>query len=52
MWSRGSSEEGVWARYNSVLHADPGLVGVFATVIACAVGFPEIEAWCPQALGR
>ena len=38
--------------HNQALHADPGLAGVFSNVVATAVGFPELEIWCPQALGR
>lgn len=40
-----------WAA-NQALHADPGQVGTSSTVIAVAVGFHDLEAWCPQALGR
>lgn len=37
--------------HNQALHADPGRVGASSTGVATAAGFPEIEAWCPQALG-
>lgn len=39
-------------RPNQALHADPGLVGAGSMGVTAAVGFPEIQLWCPQALGR